>query len=502
MLKGFTRSFRPLEILTAEKVEDVHRGVLAVLGKTGVTVHHQRALQLFEKNGCRVDYDNERVYIPPGLVEESLRKCPSSFLVKSRNRDRDLIIGGNTTYFSVAPGMQTVDLNTWEMRPATRKENYDSVTILDALENLQHLCCYSPYFGFDGVPPVMSINESVAAKMRNSDKYQHTGNANDCEVFNIAMAKAVGAEINGQLCPSSPLTFYSDVAENAFRFTEAGFPLHVTSGAMFGGTSPATIAGSLVVCLAEILASVTLIQLLKPGTRVAADNFTFPMNMTQGSPDFGSIGISLSYVAFNQIFRKYGLPIVNGAIYPSSKRIDFQCAYEKATIAWQAALSGANVIFLYGSLYGELAWHPLQAILDDDIAGMIGRFLQGLDVTDNTLALDLIDDIGPIPGHYLNTKHTRDWWRQENFVRKAADTLTYPEWSNSGKKDCVDYAKGRLEQIIATHKVSTPLTASQDEDIESILNEARDFYKKKGMISDTEWKAYLKDLKSPNYPYA
>ncbi|MCJ7792243.1 MAG: trimethylamine methyltransferase family protein, partial [Dehalococcoidia bacterium] len=187
----------------------------------------------------------------------------------------------------------------------------------------------------------------------------------------------------------------------------------------------------------------------------------------------------------------------------SSKKPDFQTGYQKALNALAGALTGSHLLALHGSLYGELTAHPLQAILDDDIAGMIGRFIEGVTVTDETIALELIEQVGPIPGHYLNTAHTREWWKKEQFVPKVADELTYPEWIKSGKKDCLDYAKERMEEILATHRVSIPLTLSQEEDIKRILNEAREYYRKKGMISDEEWAVYKeKVLKSPDYRFA
>ena len=140
------------------------------------------------------------------------------------------------------------------------------------------------------------------------------------------------------------------------------------------------------------------------------------------------------------------------------------------------------------------------AILDDDIVGMIGRFMEGPLVNDETMAIDLINEVGPIPGFYLNQAHTRKWWQKEQFVPKSADRLTYPEWMQRGKKNCLDYAKERMEEILATHKVSPPLTPSQEEDVERILNEARNYYRKKGQITDAEWELYLKDIRSPNYP--
>ena len=124
-MRGFTRKFGPLEILAEEEVEAIHRGTLEVLWVTGVRMEHERALKLFESNGCKIDYADMRVRIPPALVEDCLRKTPSSFHAQARDHKNSLMIGGNTLCLAVAPGTQTVDIETWEPRPATRKENYD-----------------------------------------------------------------------------------------------------------------------------------------------------------------------------------------------------------------------------------------------------------------------------------------------------------------------------------------------------------------------------------------
>jgi trimethylamine--corrinoid protein Co-methyltransferase len=131
---------------------------------------------------------------------------------------------------------------------------------------------------------------------------------------------------------------------------------------------------------------------------------------------------------------------------------------------------------------------------------MIGRFMEGIAVNDETLAIDLIEEVGPIPGHFLNKEHTRKWWRLEQFVPKAADRLTYPEWMDTGKKSCLDYAKERMEEILATHK-ATPLTPSQEGDVERILEEARKYYEERGLISEEEMATYRESMKSANYPY-
>lgn len=282
------------------------------------------------------------------------------------------------------------------------------------------------------------------------------------------------------VCSAPPFTFYEDQIRSAFRSAEANAPTQLASGVVCGATGPATIAGCIVSNNVENIASLVLLQLINPGLRVIAAEFVYPQNMRTGAPAFGEIGVSLHQVAFNQIWRKYGIPTVSIAVgATSSKKIDFQCGYEKSMAALTAALSGANVVKLYGGLYGELAAHPIQAILDDDVAGMIGRFLEGIKVDDETLATDLIEEVGPIPGHFLNKQHTRKWWKKEQFVPKAADIQTYPQWLKNGKKDCIDYAKNRMEEILSTHKVSIPLTSAQEEEINKILEEARKYYKKK-----------------------
>ena len=502
-LKGFTRNFKPLEILTEEQVDAIHRGALDVLQVTGVRIEHERALKLFEKNGCKVDYDEMRVRIPPGLVEECLRKAPSSFRLKVREPKNDVVFGGNTLYFMSSVGLQTVDLDSWEARVATRKEIYDAVTVLDALDNCHYLAPYSPYTGFEGVPPVMSMPEGFAARLRNSTKATMSGYSMDCEMFHIAMAKAVGTELTGMCLASPPLTYFADAIESAFRFVEAGFPLYMSTGEVYGGSGPATIAGSVITSTATLMAAIVLAQLIKPGTRVLPADFTFPMNMQTGAPAFGSIGVSLHQAVFHQVWRKYEIPAWNGGSGPAfsdSKRIDFQSGYERAIPTLIIALSGAHCLVLHGGVYGELTYHPVQSILDDDIAGMVGRFIEGVQVNNDTLAIDLIEEVGPIPGHFLNKEHTRKWWKHEQFMPKVADRLAYPDWARTGKKSALDYAKERMEEILATHK-PTPLTPSQEEEVERILKEAREYYKKKGLISDAEWEVYMKTLESPNYPY-
>ena len=479
--KGFIRNFAPLKVLTDEQLDDIHRSTLRVLEETGLRIEHDKALKLLKENGCKVDFESKRVKFAPWLVEECLRRCPKSFRVRARNPKNDVVLGENTLYFSTNTGMNTVDLDTWEPRRPTKKEFYDALIIIDALDNPQMTQNYYPWYGWDGLPPVMGIPEAFAARVRNTSKPLGMGHSNNSEIFTIEMAKAVGAEAMSSATASPPLTYYKGSIEALYRICEADFPFRLSSGETMGATSPATIAGSVVTSNATIIGRIVLAQLIKPGVRIAVIPWAFPQNMRSGLATFGSIEESLHHAAANQYWRRIGIPIHNGAGFVNSKLIDFQCGYERAIMTVIAALSGANVIHLGGALHGELTLHPLLMILDDDLASMVGRFVEGVEVNDETLAVDLINEVGPIPGMYLDKEHTRKWWKRERFMPKAADSLGIPEWIEKGKKSAIDYAKERMEEILTTHEPD-PLTPKQEEDVARILQDAWEYYRKKDML--------------------
>lgn len=505
MLNGFTRTLKPLDILTEDQVQAIHRGALDVLWQTGIRLENKKALKLLADHGCKVDYDAMTVRFPPGLVEECLRKCPSGFRIKARDPEKDLVLGGNTVYFLPFPGRNTVDPDTWETRRPTRKEFYEAVTVLDALDNVHAMYNFAPYHGFAGVPEVMNVLEGVAGQIRNFSKaIAMAGRPYGAEVFTIKLAQSLGIDIGGGMKGVPPFTFQEDQVQAAMRLAEAGLVTYAENIRIMGSTGPATLAGSAVSGNAEGLAQIVVSQLVNPGTKMWALGFTFPQDMRAGAPVpqpvFGAVGSHLSQLMFGQIWRDYGIPVYTSvAGSSSSKTIDYQAGYEKALGALTAVLSGAHLIALCGSMGSANAFHPLQAILDDDIAGMMGRFMQGVEVTDETLAIDLINRVGHAPG-FFDEEHTRKWSKLEQYVPSSADWLTYPEWMEQGKKSALDYAKERMEKILATHE-PLRLSLEQEQIVDDVLQEARDFYRKKGMISDAEWAEYQKVMGSKHHPY-
>jgi len=479
-MKGLVRNFPPLELLSSQQIETLHRATLDVLENTGVVFDHERALNLLADHGCTVDFDKKLVKIPGYLVEQSLRYCPSSFSVKARDSKHDLRIGANTTYFITFCGLKTLDLDTWESRTATTQELNDAVRILDGLEHI-HLHDYGPYFELEGISPAMVMPTAFAGQLRNSSKITYSGYKQDSELFAIEMAKVAGTEVLGSIMDAAPLMYQHEALEATFRFIEAGWPMKVNSSGVFGGTHPATLAGSLIAINATEMAAIVLIQAVKRGTGITVLHFSFPMDMRTGQLAFGGIESYLQQVAFNQMWRHYGVPTFNSTIISSSKLIDYQCGYEKAIGTIMAVLSGGNVVQGAGGVYGEVTYHPVMTVIDDDIYGMVGHFVRGMGITDHTMATELIHEIGPLPGSYLGTAHTRSEWRKESFIPRVADRLSYSDWMRQGKKTVLTNARERAAHILATHKV-TPLSEYQDREIDRILESARRHYEAKGLI--------------------
>ena len=490
--KGFTRNFPPLKILTEEQVGAIYRGILAVLEQTGIKFESEKALKLFAENGCKVNFQTHVVRFPPALVEECLRKAPSSFCVKARDPKDDLIIGGDTVYFRASVGMRAVDLDTGERYRPTLKENIDGVKVLDALDNTHHLDAYCPYADIEGIPAIMQYTINAACRFKYSTKIARTAHVAGSGQFSMKMAHVCGMDINANMEASPPLTWYKDAIENAFWVCEvpeySHFPILFADGDIMAATAPATFAGSLVTSSAEIISGIAMAQLIQPGKPVVASHFVFPMDMRYGHPGFGRIENALHNVGFNQVWRRIGIPIYNcaGSTFSLAKNIGYQTGADKMQNLIISALSGANVIAVTGGLFAELTWSPELAVLDNDLCGAVGRFIEGFEVSDETLAIDLIDEIGPIPGMYLDKEHTRKWWKKEFYIPQVMDALPYDAWVKKGKKNALDYAKERVKEILATHEVSVPLTEEQDKKIDNTIEEAMVYYREKGMLSEQD----------------
>jgi trimethylamine--corrinoid protein Co-methyltransferase len=396
-------------------------------------------------------------------------------------------------------GMRIIDVDTWETRSATLQEHKETMIVGDYLSNVHIGDGYEFYMDLEGVPPVMVMLEGYVSGLRHSSMVEHFGYQKDCEIFAIQVAQELGITLDAELDIASPLTIYGDCVEALFRFAEAGMGVWACSGAHLGTAAPATIAGGVVMQHAESAAFITLAQVVKPGTPVILEPAGMATHPRKGHLLEAPTQFALVQAGLFQIYRKWGVPLCSVHGYVSdSKMFDYQCGYEKALGTLLSALTGSNLHIFQGGNSMELAYSNVLQVLDDDIAGWVGHYIESFDVTSDTMAIDLIKEVGPIPGTFLNKKHTREWWMKERYTPYVSDQDSYAEWIKKGKVDIITRAKERIREILETHKPLS-LTDKQEQIISEVMREAREYYRKKGLISDAEWSEYMRTLKSAGY---
>ncbi len=482
MQKGFKRNFDPIEILNSSQVEQIHSGTLHVLEDVGFKFDSQKALKVLEKRGCKVDHDTRIAKIPPYIVEECIASTPSSFMVQARDKDKSVRFGANTLYFMNSAGARYSDVKTGKVTMPTIQQNNEAVIVSDALDSVNVFPSYTPYFELEGVPPVMSCPVSCAQRMRYSTKPSRGAQPTDTFIWETKLAQAAGAQLLGCVEGAAPLSLSEDACNAAFYYLDAGFPIYIASGSIMGGSHPITVAGASVSHNAELLAIVVLLQSVSPGCGIIANNFVTAMNMATGDLNFGTAAVALHQMAYNQVWHSlYKIPVNNtGSAFSNSKKIDYQVAAEKLPLALCSALSGANMIVLHGGVTGELAYNPVLAVIDDDVANSIGRIVEGFEVSEGTIGLDVIAKVGS-SGTFLSAPETRRLWKDEDFMPKIYDKTSYQEWWEGDKKTVIEKAEDRMQEILASHKPE-PLTGDQENEVQKILDEATGYYKEKGLI--------------------
>jgi trimethylamine--corrinoid protein Co-methyltransferase len=482
LIRAFDRNLKYLNMITEDHLNTIHESTMEILEATGVAMQSNETLRFLAGHGCEINTGDKRVRFPRDLVHQCLEKVPSSFLLKARNPEHNLDIGDDRLCFSNSMGMKTVDLDTWLSRVPTREENETAVKVLESLETVSYIAPYTPYMEIEGVPPAMVLLEGMATKLRLASKAVSSAYQFDSELFAIRMAEVVGIDLLGAVSVSSPLTYDKAACRVLHRWVEAGFPICIGSGAIMGANGPVTVAGATILNNAELLAGTVLAQLIKPGIGVLVADFVHPMDMLRGTPVFGAVECAIHGTVFEQAFRRYGIPTIQWYGFGSSKKIDFQSGYERSMLTLLGALSGSNVIEMHGAIYGELTWHPAQAVIDEDVIGWIKRYLNGVQVDDETLALDLIKEVGPKPGYYLDTEHTLRWCRKGQFLPKVADRTSYHEWAEEiPRKDILNLAVERVKEIVSKYEPN-PLTKEQNKEIDTILKEARKHYEDSGWL--------------------
>ena len=446
--------------LADHQVMQIHQAALTVLERTGVQVEEPEARRLFQESGA--DVRGNRVRIPGSLVEDAVEWAPSRVLLAGRDSRWDLELVGARVYVGTGgAALNVLDLETARLRPAVLQDVSDLARLVDALDNIHFYLV--PVYPTDVEKDVVDV-KTYYAGLVNTTKHVQAG---IYTVRGIHDTVAMCEEIAGgnkalrerpivSFITSwmiSPLLFATDVTILLIETCRQRIPIVLSAAPMAGSTAPATLAGMLAQLTAEQLAGLVLTQLACRGAPVLIGPIPATADMTTGRYLAGSAEFGLTNAAMAQMAQFYGLPIYNSAGLTDAKIPDIQAGFEKGMSAVLAALAGSNFIHhAAGMLENMSSVAAEQFVIDNDILGMAMRVLRGVEVNDTTLALDVIDEVGP-GGHYLSSDHTINHMRSEYYYPSAVvDRKGWDEWQHAGGVDARERAKQMARDILANHE--------------------------------------------------
>jgi len=463
--------------LSDDQLERIHHASLEILDRTGVCLYDQDALDLLKKAGVTVVEEN-RVCIPPSLVDWALSVAPKHIVLCDRNGRRVMPLERNNVFFG--PGSDcpyVLDHRTGKRRPGTVQDIVEGIRLCDALPNIDFLM--SLCIASDIEQQKVADRYQMRAMLMNSTKpilFVTTGFEGCVDVVEMAEIVAGGAEElrRNPICAcyinvTDPLRHNAEALQKVLFLAEKGLPTTYTPMVLRGATGPVTSAGAMALANAGELVGLVLAQLKREGAPVVHSggyNDMFDMRTMVGvyeAPE-GRVGrVELAHY--------YGLPIFGLAGASDAKLPDQQAAAEAAFSLLLETLSGANLVHDVGYLESGKCYSFEQLVICDEMINYIKRFMQGLEVSEETLALDLIHQVGH-QGDFLSTEHTMRHFR-EDWYPDLFDRNNFEGWQGAGGKTLQQKAKERIDEILApTGHQPESLPPDVQQRIDEILNRA------------------------------
>jgi len=446
--------YRPVEVLSADQVEHIHTSALRLLATTGMRILDDSARARFAAAGCSVD--GMMVRFEREVVEHALTSCPSVFTLEARNPAHTLTIGGDHVVFGSVGGPAFVHDLDRGRRAGTDAEQIDYLRLVQALGVL-HQEGGGPFEALD-LPAATRHLDFYLNAIRCLDKNWQAiplGRQRAADAVDMA-AISLGTDRDGLLNrptllaiinTNTPLTLDAPMAEGLTELASAGQAICITPFTLAGAMAPATVAGALTLQHAEVLAVTVLVQQVRAGAPVLYGSFTSNVDMRSGSPAFGTPEYSKAAQASGQLARRVGLPLRSSNV-TASNAVDAQSTYESAMSVWGALLGGANLInHAAGWLEGGLTASFEKLVVDAEMLQMFVEYFRPIEVTDDTIALDAIAEVGP-GGHFFGSAHTIERYETAFYSPLVSDWRNFETWRDAGSIDTTQRANALWKQIL------------------------------------------------------
>jgi trimethylamine--corrinoid protein Co-methyltransferase len=464
-----------IQLLTEGQKQEIHSATLEVLRRTGVDVLVPEVRDLLKKAGCWLD--GNRAYIPPHLIEWAIRTAPSRVVLCDQHGNPAMELEGRKGYYGTGSDTPfVIDAYSGERRQAVLQDVANVAKLVDFLDNIDFLMCM-------GI--ASDVTESISdlyhfrEMLRNTNKpiiYTAWSQENLVDIVQMAEAVAGGAEAlrrNPFMAlysePISPLTHAEVSCQKLLFLANKGLPVVYTPGLMIGGTGPVTVAGSLVQANAEALSGLLITQLVREGTPVIGAGGVLFMDMSKGLISYAAPEFMLAMTAFSEMYHYYKLPIFSFSGCSDSKTFDQQAAAEGAIWMMITALGGGNLIHDVGYIESGLTASYNQLVSMNEVAGLVKRFMRGVEISTETIALDAINQVGP-GGQFLDHPHTYKHFRS-NWVPELFDRSAREDWVREGKLTLADKATAKVQKVFETYQPE-PLPDNISKSLDAIIQNA------------------------------
>jgi trimethylamine--corrinoid protein Co-methyltransferase len=457
--RAFNR-YRPIEVLSADQIETIHRTALKLLRDTGIEVMQGPARAILKAAGAAVDEATQRVRFDPALIEDNVAKAPRRFAMQARNRAYDVGCGEGEIVFAATGGPAFAHDCDRGKRPGNFADMCDYLKLVHRL-NVVHQ---------EGGCPIEPTD--LPADSRHLDFYQAALTLTDktwqCwalgeyrveDAVNMAgIAYGLGrAEMKAIpvtltiINSNSPLRLDIPMCEALLAMGRAGQPVAMTPFTLSGAMSPVTLAGALVQQHAEALAMLALSQIAAPGAPVMYGGFTSNVDMRSGAPAFGTPEYTKAALAGGQLARRVGVPYRSSNV-TASNCVDIQASYESMMSLWGAIMGGVNLIeHAAGWMEGGLTASFEKLILDAELLQNMREFLKPIAVDDAEMGVEAIAEVGP-GGHFFGVGHTLERFQTAFYEPMLSDWRNYQTWENAGARTGTERANAIWKELLRSYE--------------------------------------------------
>ncbi len=451
-------SFR---LMDDEKLRRIHEGALQILSTVGLDVAHEEAREMLGNAGCARTGDL-RMTIPEDLVARALGSAPQRFTLYDRTGDPAIHLGGGQTHHGAGvTNLSYVDIDEAAPHDFTLDDIGKVALLADALPSIDFVATPGVIKPRPGIRLELADQQAFVRMVTNTtlplvvlspEAYQLA------DIYEMAEAVAGGPDafaerpfIMPYLNTVSPLLVNPETVDKLFLAVDRGTPVALQAAPPIGGCTPVTIAGALVVAAVETLAGLVLSQLRRPGTPFVSGVVPFVMDMRTGNTATTSPDIMHAIIAMGELTRWWRLPSISSGSGSDSKVPDEQAAFDVLYHTQAVSLGGVDMSFSGGRLECGLLHSPLLLAYADEAVRIHRHFFRGVEVNDETLALDVIADVGP-SGFYLGHPHTLEHFR-ELWEPALASWEPRDQWEARGATTMKQRATAIVEEIRATHAV-------------------------------------------------